>query len=77
LPADIASYWRRHAEFPNDTTADQFFTEENLEAYRELGYAIAGEFHRQLKEHAQSCAATPGETDDEPAMTAIAKLLQP
>jgi Patatin-like phospholipase len=77
LPADIASYWRRHAEFPNDTTADQFFTEENLEAYRELGYAIAGEFHRQLKEHAQSWAATPGETDDEPAMTAIAKLLQP
>lgn len=49
MPADIVSYWRRHAAFPNDTTADQFFTEENLEAYRELGYAIAGEVHRYAR----------------------------
>ena len=47
-PADIASYWRRHAEFPNDSTSDQFFTAANLEAYRELGYAIATEMCREF-----------------------------
>jgi hypothetical protein len=49
VPADITSYWRRHEQFPNDSTGDQFFTEENLEAYRELGHAIATEFCKELK----------------------------
>lgn len=37
---DTQSYWRRHKEFPNQSTADQFFGEEQLEAYRELGLRI-------------------------------------
>jgi hypothetical protein len=41
MNADTKSYWRRNAEFPNQTTADQFFDEEQLEAYRELGMSIA------------------------------------
>ncbi len=41
MNADTESYWRRHVDFPNQTTADQFFDEEQLEAYRELGMAIA------------------------------------
>jgi hypothetical protein len=49
MPTDVDSYWRRNLEFPNDTTADQFFDEDNLEAYRELGYAIAGQFYSELK----------------------------
>jgi hypothetical protein len=49
MSTDVASYWRRHAEFPNDTTADQFFTEENLEAYRELGYTVASQFYEALE----------------------------
>jgi hypothetical protein len=49
MPPDVASYWRRHPEFPNDTTADQFFTEDNLEAYRELGYAVASQFYRAVQ----------------------------
>lgn len=49
MPSDVESYWRRHEHFPNDTTADQFFIEENLEAYRELGYAVAGAFYRAMK----------------------------
>ncbi|MBS0380692.1 MAG: patatin-like phospholipase family protein [Proteobacteria bacterium] len=48
MPPDVASYWRRHPDFPNDTTADQFFTEANLEAYRELGYAVASQFYRAV-----------------------------
>jgi hypothetical protein len=41
MNADTVSYWRRNPEFPNQTTADQFFDEEQIEAYRELGMAIA------------------------------------
>lgn len=37
------SYRREHPEFPSDPTSDQFFHEPAVEAYRELGYAIAGE----------------------------------
>jgi hypothetical protein len=49
MPTDVDSYWRRNLQFPNDTTADQFFDEDNLEAYRELGYAIASQMHEALK----------------------------
>jgi hypothetical protein len=41
MNADTVSYWRRNVDFPNQTTADQFFDEEQLEAYRELGMGIA------------------------------------
>lgn len=41
MNADTVSYWRRNPDFPNQTTADQFFDEEQLEAYRELGMCIA------------------------------------
>ena len=41
MNADTVSYWRRNPDFPNQTTADQFFDEEQLEAYRELGMGIA------------------------------------
>jgi predicted acylesterase/phospholipase RssA len=63
MPADIVSYWRRHGDFPNDTTADQFFTEENLEAYRELGYAIAGELHRYARSGEGALADVLGRFD--------------
>ena len=37
---DTDSYRRRHTDFPNQSTADQFYSEEQLEAYRELGLRI-------------------------------------
>jgi hypothetical protein len=49
MNADTVSYWRRNVDFPNQTTADQFFDEEQLEAYRELGMAIAQTAVRALK----------------------------
>jgi hypothetical protein len=49
MNADTMSYWRRFVDFPNQTTADQFFDEEQLEAYRELGMAIAQEAVAALK----------------------------
>jgi hypothetical protein len=49
MNADTLSYWRRHVDFPNQTTADQFFDEEQLEAYRELGMAVTQATIRDLK----------------------------
>ncbi|MGX7873875.1 patatin-like phospholipase family protein [Mesorhizobium sp. ORM6] len=37
----IIDYFRRHPTFPHETTVDQFFTEEQFEAYRALGFHAA------------------------------------
>ena len=36
-PADLLSYKMKHAEFPHDSTADQWFSESQFESYRVLG----------------------------------------
>ena len=36
----VLDYKRRHGAFPHETTGDQFFGEEQLEAYRALGFHI-------------------------------------
>ena len=36
----ILDYKRRYRDFPHETTGDQFFNEEQLEAYRALGFHI-------------------------------------
>jgi len=41
LSADLTAYKRQHKDFPDQTTADQFFGERQFEAYRELGYQTA------------------------------------
>ena len=40
LPADILGYKTSHEAFPNESTVDQFFDEQQFEAYRELGYCL-------------------------------------
>jgi hypothetical protein len=40
-PADIRSYALANTMFPHETTADQWFTESQFEAYRALGAYIA------------------------------------
>jgi hypothetical protein len=39
--AGIRSYAEANATFPHETTADQWFTESQLESYRSLGLEIA------------------------------------
>lgn len=39
----IRDYKRRNAEFPHETTIDQFFSEEQFEVYRALGFHIVKE----------------------------------
>ncbi len=36
-PADVINYRIQHPSFPNDTTANQWFTESQFESYRRLG----------------------------------------
>jgi len=40
-PATVKSYATQHASFPHQTTADQFFDDEQFEAYRALGARFA------------------------------------
>ena len=53
LPADLFSYRREHPEFPNQSTINQFFNEQQFDAYRELGYTTAfqmlSELHARLR----------------------------
>jgi hypothetical protein len=39
--ADVANYHATHPEFPNESTADQFFNEDQWESYRQLGEQLA------------------------------------
>ena len=40
LPADVLAYFSAHADFPHQTTANQFFSESQFESYRALGELI-------------------------------------
>ncbi|MFH7320235.1 patatin-like phospholipase family protein [Desulfurivibrio sp. D14AmB] len=42
--APLLNYKHKHPEFPHETTADQFFTEEQFESYRTLGRNAADSF---------------------------------
>lgn len=42
MPVDIMNYHRANADFPQQSTADQFFDEAQWESYRRLGEHIAG-----------------------------------
>ena len=40
-PADVLQYRSVHADFPHETTLNQFFTESQFESYRKLGRHVA------------------------------------
>lgn len=41
LTADVYAYRAAHPEFPDESTGDQFFSERQFEAYRQLGFRTA------------------------------------
>lgn len=43
-PADLRQWQIEHPQFPHDPTTDQFFTENQVESYRQLGHHIGDEF---------------------------------
>ncbi|MGH2341734.1 patatin-like phospholipase family protein [Segnochrobactraceae bacterium EtOH-i3] len=46
-PSYVLDYERRHPTFPHETTGDQFFSEDQFEAYRALGFHAARDALRQ------------------------------
>ena len=40
----ILDYKKRNPDFPHETTSDQFFTEEQFESYRSLGYHVVSRY---------------------------------
>ena len=59
----VRGYKGANRTFPDQSTADQFFDEEQFEAYRELGYAIAealvNDENVDLADQLQQCAPPP------------------
>jgi hypothetical protein len=52
MPGDVYAYKKANPRFPHQSTADQFFDEVQLEAYRELGYRICDDLmETNKKEH--------------------------
>ncbi|MFL5357700.1 hypothetical protein [Archangium sp.] len=49
-PPDITQYRARNADFPHETTGDQFYDEAQWEAYRRLGEHVALTAFRPLRE---------------------------
>ncbi len=41
ISANLLGYKQANPDFPDESTADQFFDEDQFEAYRELGYTLA------------------------------------
>lgn len=46
---DIRQFADAHKKFPHETTADQFFDENQFEAYRHQGYKVAAKMHGRLQ----------------------------
>jgi hypothetical protein len=61
-PADIVEYHRRHPDFPQETTADQFFDEAQWESYRRLGEHVAAQVLTPDVFALRSRAAAPART---------------
>lgn len=50
LPGDLYGYKSRNPAYPHQTTLDQFFDEEQFEAYRELGYRLTAKLFRDIED---------------------------
>ncbi|MEL7448399.1 MAG: hypothetical protein AAFN78_04275 [Pseudomonadota bacterium] len=77
LTADVYAYWRQNPDFPNQSTANQFFGEQQFSAYQALGRqivdGIAGEEPvESLQALIQRAASHGGEADAEAPAAAVA-----
>lgn len=68
----IFDYKKRYGAFPHETTLDQWFTEEQFEAYRALGFHAAYEFFAGKDEFAQ---IDPDKNVDVPSQVAFLNRL--
>lgn len=54
----VINYKSRHASFPHETTGDQFFSEEQFEAYRNLGFHATQGFFSERDKVAMTAVAS-------------------
>ena len=52
--ADIRQYAETHESYPHEPTSDQFFDEEQFEAYRHLGFCVADWSRARIEEFVKS-----------------------
>jgi hypothetical protein len=63
--SDVLEYADRHPSFPHESTADQFFNENQFESYRELGRHIGLKVFAPLFPPGDAEAMAPGKIRDE------------
>ncbi len=51
-PVDVRNYATKHRQFPHETTADQWFSEPQLESYRALGLHVVDKAFERVKSFA-------------------------
>jgi hypothetical protein len=62
VPLDVLEFRKRVPEFPNESTANQFYDESHFESYRKLGHSVGAEIFREdavdvfHREHRRLCA---------------------
>lgn len=74
LPGDIYGYKARNKHFPHQTTLDQFFDEEQFEAYRELGYRLSKQLFTDIRA-ARAATNTPNGSTGSKALDKVAAAL--
>jgi len=66
-PADLKQYQIDNPQFPHDPTTDQFFTEDQVESYRQLGYHIGLELCETVLDGQKLQAGTDAKQTQVPA----------
>ncbi|WP_434118761.1 patatin-like phospholipase family protein [Sinorhizobium meliloti] len=65
-PDYVLDYERRYPNFPHEATSDQFFSEEQMEAYRALGFHAVNEVFAQAQTYASRSFIGPEPNYDMP-----------
>ena len=72
----VLDYMKRYPAFPHETTGDQFFTEEQFEAYRALGFHMVDRFFNDSDDAAFLPLAEGGFADRNAALQAVLSRME-
>jgi hypothetical protein len=76
-PADIRAYAALHEEFPHESTADQWFSESQMESYRALGSHIIGKMcHSHGENPPHSCDKDFAQLEIEEFISSVREYLE-
>ena len=76
-PADIRAYASLHEEFPHESTADQWFSESQMESYRALGSHIIDKIcHGHFENAPRSCEEEFAPLESEQFISCVREYLE-